>query len=131
MSGNAQHSQSDDDDDNEEEEEMAVSVAEQRRRQHQQKIVGKKKTAPTIHTVTPKRSRKSIANNATVTNISLMSLDEDDTMGDESKEASTIIQTPPCSPIKSLNNSASPVGVNRRYVLHNLFSIMCLEYKMF
>lgn len=40
--------------------------------------------------------------------------DEDDPMGDESKEAHSLVQTPPCSPIKSLNNSSSPVGVNRR-----------------
>ncbi|XP_017468029.1 PREDICTED: peregrin isoform X1 [Rhagoletis zephyria] len=55
----------------------------------------------------PKRSRKVPAN--------MMVVDDDDTMGEESKEtATTTVQTPPCSPIKSLNNSASPVGVNRR-----------------
>ncbi|XP_013104817.2 bromodomain-containing protein homolog [Stomoxys calcitrans] len=42
--------------------------------------------------------------------------DEDETMGDESKGTSnnTTQHTPPCSPVKSLNSSASPVGVNRR-----------------
>uniref|UniRef100_T1P900 PWWP domain protein n=1 Tax=Musca domestica TaxID=7370 RepID=T1P900_MUSDO len=42
--------------------------------------------------------------------------DEDDTMGDESKGTSnnTTQHTPPSSPVKSLNSSASPVGVNRR-----------------
>ncbi|KAI8119161.1 hypothetical protein FF38_02406 [Lucilia cuprina] len=41
--------------------------------------------------------------------------DGDDTMGEESKGASNnTTQTPPCSPVKSLNSSASPVGVNRR-----------------
>lgn len=42
--------------------------------------------------------------------------EEDETMGDESKGTSnnTTQHTPPCSPVKSLNSSASPVGVNRR-----------------
>ncbi|XP_037948091.1 peregrin-like isoform X2 [Teleopsis dalmanni] len=58
------------------------------------------------HSTNSKRSRKTPANS--------MILDEDETMGDESKETLQTTQTPPCSPIKSLNNSASPVGVNRR-----------------
>ncbi|XP_030387258.1 peregrin [Scaptodrosophila lebanonensis] len=41
---------------------------------------------------------------------------EDDSMGDDgaSKDTTNTVQTPPCSPIKSLNNSTSPVGINRR-----------------
>jgi len=31
-----------------------------------------------------------------------------------SKDMLNSTQTPPCSPIKSLNNSSSPVGINRR-----------------
>ncbi|XP_067632204.1 bromodomain-containing protein homolog isoform X2 [Eurosta solidaginis] len=56
----------------------------------------------------PKRIRKVPAHLLSI-------VDDDDTMAEESKEtATTTVQTPPCSPIKNLNNSASPVGVNRR-----------------
>ncbi|SPP73115.1 peregrin [Drosophila guanche] len=51
-------------------------------------------------------------------------LDEDEDSEEESlgdadeeetaKEMLSTTQTPPCSPIKSLNNSSSPVGINRR-----------------
>ncbi|KAH8391324.1 hypothetical protein KR215_011885 [Drosophila sulfurigaster] len=41
---------------------------------------------------------------------------EDDSMAEDSisKNAGHMAQTPPCSPVKSLNNSSSPVGINRR-----------------
>lgn len=41
---------------------------------------------------------------------------EDYSMAEDgaSKDAGHMAQTPPCSPVKSLNNSSSPVGVNRR-----------------
>ncbi|XP_002076191.3 peregrin [Drosophila simulans] len=41
---------------------------------------------------------------------------DEDSMGEDnvSKELLNSTQTPPCSPIKSLNNSSSPVGINRR-----------------
>ncbi|XP_016980616.2 peregrin [Drosophila rhopaloa] len=41
---------------------------------------------------------------------------EEDSMGEDnvSKDLLNSTQTPPCSPIKSLNNSSSPVGINRR-----------------
>ncbi|KAL7736619.1 hypothetical protein ACLKA6_015255 [Drosophila palustris] len=41
---------------------------------------------------------------------------EDDSLADDgaSKDAGHMAQTPPCSPVKSLNNSSSPVGINRR-----------------
>ncbi|EDV59708.1 peregrin [Drosophila erecta] len=41
---------------------------------------------------------------------------DEDSMGEDivSKDLLNSTQTPPCSPIKSLNNSSSPVGINRR-----------------
>ncbi|EDX15416.1 GD15310 [Drosophila simulans] len=44
---------------------------------------------------------------------------DEDSMGEDnvSKELLNSTQTPPCSPIKSLNNSSSPVGINRRTAL--------------
>jgi len=43
---------------------------------------------------------------------------DEDSMGEGednvSKDLLNSTQTPPCSPIKSLNNSSSPVGINRR-----------------
>lgn len=43
---------------------------------------------------------------------------DDDSMADDgaSKDTTHMAQTPPCSPVKSLNNSSSPVGINRRWV---------------
>lgn len=43
---------------------------------------------------------------------------DDDSMADDnvSKDTGHMVQTPPCSPVKSLNNSSSPVGINRRCV---------------
>ncbi|XP_053962846.1 bromodomain-containing protein homolog isoform X1 [Anastrepha ludens] len=95
------NSQSDDDDDDEDEHSNEVML-------HTEKL----KQPSGIHQLQvqnnlSKRSRKVPAN--------MMVVDDDDTMGEESKEtATTTVQTPPCSPIKSLNKSASPVGVNRR-----------------
>lgn len=42
------------------------------------------------------------------------SLGEVDGEDNTSKDMLNSTQTPPCSPIKSLNNSSSPVGINRR-----------------
>lgn len=51
----------------------------------------------------------------------LKNLQTDSSQSDmELTKADEIIpQTPPCSPIKNSNNSASPAGVNRRYVQHS------------
>jgi len=45
--------------------------------------------------------------------------EDEDSMAEDgaSKDTGHMTQTPPCSPVKSLNNSSSPVGINRRCVL--------------
>ncbi|XP_050322472.1 bromodomain-containing protein homolog isoform X2 [Bactrocera neohumeralis] len=98
------HSQSDDDDDDEDEHSHDVTLqAEKILKQPSCLQLQQQQVQNSLS----KRSRKVPAN--------MMVVDDDDTMGEESKEtATTTVQTPPCSPIKSLNNSASPVGVNRR-----------------
>ncbi|XP_034478807.1 peregrin [Drosophila innubila] len=42
--------------------------------------------------------------------------EDEDSMAEDgaSKDTGHMTQTPPCSPVKSLNNSSSPVGINRR-----------------
>lgn len=44
--------------------------------------------------------------------------EDEDSMAEDgaSKDTGHMVQTPPCSPVKSLNNSSSPVGINRRCV---------------
>ncbi|XP_052841360.1 bromodomain-containing protein homolog [Drosophila gunungcola] len=68
-----------------------------------------------------KRTRKRL--NSSAVDMALANDDEDeeedsdeDSMGEDngSKDLLNSTQTPPCSPIKSLNNSSSPVGINRR-----------------
>lgn len=76
----------------------------------------------TLEQITPKRSRRphALQNHVLSEDDEEENLrrDEDDdeveVMVDESKRASHAVQTPPSSPVKSLNSSASPVGVNRR-----------------
>lgn len=74
---------------------------------------------------TKKRTRKRLNSSAIDMDIEHEDEDEeidsdDDSMaeadGDDnvSKDLLNSTQTPPCSPIKSLNNSSSPVGINRR-----------------
>ncbi|EDV35907.1 uncharacterized protein Dana_GF12236 [Drosophila ananassae] len=72
-----------------------------------------------------KRTRKRLSTNAMNMDLDHEDEDEDedteeDSMGEAdgedntSKDMLNSTQTPPCSPIKSLNNSSSPVGINRR-----------------
>ncbi|XP_068145161.1 bromodomain-containing protein homolog [Drosophila tropicalis] len=69
-----------------------------------------------------KRTRKHL-NSTTINTTMDMDDDEDEDSEDDSmaededegtKDINNSTQTPPCSPIKSLNNSSSPVGINRR-----------------
>ncbi|KAH8267096.1 hypothetical protein KR018_003733 [Drosophila ironensis] len=67
-----------------------------------------------------KRTRKRLSTSAMNMELDEDEDSDDDSMGDvdgednASKDMLNSTQTPPCSPIKSLNNSSSPVGINRR-----------------
>lgn len=137
MGANSQTEEDDDMEDNHNVEDMDVDTPTPPIKSHSLTISHKDEK---ISQSTPKRSRKIVRNqprsrqrNAIRQNHNNLSEDDndslqnqangseddeddgDDTMGEESKGASNnTTQTPPCSPVKSLNSSASPVGVNRR-----------------
>uniref|UniRef100_A0A1A9W124 Peregrin n=1 Tax=Glossina brevipalpis TaxID=37001 RepID=A0A1A9W124_9MUSC len=118
LSANSQTEDDEEIEENHNVEDMDVDPPMKQQQQQQQQL----QSHQTLEQITPKRSRRPHA----LKNHVLSEDDEEDNlhhdedddevevMVDESKIASHAVQTPPSSPVKSLNSSASPVGVNRR-----------------
>ncbi|KAH8372592.1 hypothetical protein KR009_000571 [Drosophila setifemur] len=73
-------------------------------------LPAKKRTRKRLHTSTMEEIEPDEDNEDTDDD----SMGEGDVEDNASKDILSSTQTPPCSPIKSLNNSSSPVGINRR-----------------